>query len=142
MKNYLIAVLVLCASNCVAQSHIQYSYDAAGNRTHRAYYPFRPAPPTGQNQSQSPIPSDVQTKYSISAFPTPTSDKINIIIFNLGENDKATLLLYDMQGKEVLVRLAHTKSEQLDMRGLPSGNYFLKVIINEEKASYIIQKIE
>jgi hypothetical protein len=133
IKKYLLISFLLISSICSAQCHEHYVYDAGGKRIQRYYVSCRPE----LQEPEEPI-----IKYGINVFPNPTSSSVNITISNFGDNDKALLLLYDMQGKEVFKRETYAAVEKVDLSSLPNGDYFLKIIINGEKASYKIQKLE
>jgi hypothetical protein len=143
MKKIFVLIILFGINNhCSAQEpqscQIIFSYTPNGERILRTPMGCRPAPPDNPDENSK----QTIVKYGINAFPNPTSSNITVSISNMEENDKAILFLYDMQGKEVLMQVARTKIEQVDMSNLPQGNYFLRVTINGDKAGYVIQKIE
>jgi hypothetical protein len=140
MKNYFFYFLFSFLGNyCLAQ-HYEYSYDAAGNRSQRAFVYPRPAPTAGEEQQT--INPDVVDKYGINLFPNPTTGSFNVSISNLEEGSKARLILSDVQGKTIMDKEQIVKVSSLDLTNYDAGIYYLKVFINDEKAFYKILKVQ
>jgi uncharacterized surface anchored protein len=73
------------------------------------------------------------TVQSIKVFPNPTTNFIQI------ENvlPQTNIQLYDIQGKEVINKLATSSSIKINMQHLPSGSYILRIGSHQEKIEII-----
>lgn len=85
---------------------------------------------------------------SLSVYPNPTRDYV-VIRPDLAGNTGLTYALYDAQGRVVLQEDAQlqngSEEQEVNLRGLPSGNYVLQVHVIKDKGlfqkSFKIQKI-
>jgi hypothetical protein len=143
MKKYLFISLltVVCSLHSQSQSscyYFQYSYDASGNREHRQYL-FNPGCRVAQIDSSK---TDIIRQFGVTVFPNPTAGNINVQIDSLLEGEKATLLLYDVQGKLILQKEQAARQEELEIRNISAGVYYLKIYIRKDQVSYQVQKYE
>ena len=81
------------------------------------------------------------TKYSVSVYPNPTSQDINIVIGALTDGQNATVCLFNNQGKNVITKKQNSILEILELTGVSSGIYLLKVVINDEQIFSRIVKL-
>lgn len=139
--------LVLAALCCTAQSYIEFTYDAAGNRTKREYFP--PPPPEPNRDNDESINSDqvsqdeatgesevsaasrevlTSSSDAISIYPNPTKSYIEI---NLGDNYNSevsqTFDVLDVNGKIIQRFEISTQTSILKMSGYRSGMYYIQL---------------
>jgi len=69
---------------------------------------------------------------SLTAFPNPTTDNLTLQISNYN-NEKLMYQLFDMQGKQLSNGQVTAQQTQINMNGLPSATYLIKVINQENK---------
>jgi len=76
--------------------------------------------------------SDIYDAYEINVYPSPTKDILNI---NTNENDFAKILVYDLNGKVVLVKGSNNfdANGTIDVSNLKSGLYLLILQDQESK---------
>jgi hypothetical protein len=77
-------------------------------------------------------------KFSITAFPNPTSENLilNMVDYN---NEKLTFALIDIRGKAIINEKIISHQTKINMTNLPSATYFID-IVNE--ANEIIQSFK
>ena len=136
-KLLVILILINVSCYCLAQQRIAYTYDLAGNRVNRHYFPMRMANPSQAIDSSS----IVEKKFGISVFPNPAPDKINVGITALEDGETAKVYLSDDQGKVLLMREQTSKLGTLELGNLKAGIYYIKVYIKSESVSYKIVKL-
>jgi len=69
--------------------------------------------------------------WEVAVYPNPTSTTLNIR-FNMPKEDEVSIGLYDMQGKQVLLKALGSKSfgshqEMLDLIDMPNGTYVCRI---------------
>jgi aminopeptidase N len=69
--------------------------------------------------------SELKSEYYFSAYPNPVSDHINIVFAQ--EQQQSTAILRNSAGQVLLSQSLNAMHNQLDMRELPKGIYFLTV---------------
>ena len=134
---YTIFTMAFISAACLSQD-IEYTYDAAGNRTRRAPAPLR----LMSNQLQNNDAQDVAVAHGISVAPNPTKSDVVISIAKLPSESHATITVYDEAGK-VLQSIKQQNTEQtISLKSQPAGVYFIKVAIAKEEIFYRIVRSE
>lgn len=136
MKKSLYFLFVLVNQFANSQ-HINFTYDASGNRYQRNYSIVRMANPTQEKDSSSFIESN----FGIKVFPNPASEDINVFIAALKEGESAILQLSDEQGKILSEKTQKSQQEVLRISGFKPGIYYLKIFIKGKIVSYKIVKL-
>jgi hypothetical protein len=70
--------------------------------------------------------------WEVAIYPNPTSTTLNVR-FTIPKEDEVSIGLYDMQGKQVLLKDLGNKSfgshqEILDLTDMPNGNYVCRIL--------------
>ncbi|PAM96414.1 hypothetical protein B4N84_03055 [Flavobacterium sp. IR1] len=67
---------------------------------------------------------------NVVVYPNPTSDIVNIV---LTDNSNHHLYLYDNTGRLILNKFAEGNQDQISLKNLSKGMYFIKVVDSENK---------
>jgi hypothetical protein len=85
--------------------------------------------------NQGPLGTNEQKQdLSVQIFPNPTSNMFNV---NIGKDisNPAYIILFDIQGKQVLKHTISSSQNQIDCSTLNSGVYFYEIMLDSEKVS-------
>lgn len=141
-KFYLLFYLIFVSLASSAQGKIGYSYDAAGNRVKREIVMQTPKAKDKQ-QSFSPeeqMFSDIFHDHSVNIYPNPTEGALKISISGLKDTDKCSLVVYTMQGVQIILEKIKTDNIDININNRPTGIYLLKITINNKSATWKITK--
>lgn len=69
--------------------------------------------------------------FNLSAFPNPTTDVIYLTIDNF-QGEQLSYQLIDMNGKLISKQAILEKETAINMESLPSANYFINLVLNNE----------
>lgn len=61
-------------------------------------------------------------------WPNPATDVINVSVTDVSLQDNASLSVYDIQGRQVRNAALTTNESSVDVKGLSSGVYFVKIV--------------
>jgi hypothetical protein len=75
----------------------------------------------------------------ITLFPNPASNQITLVI-NTIEFETATITIYDLLGKEVLIKTVLQNTETIDLSGFNDGVYFAKISVTSNGKSFTTTK--
>lgn len=75
---------------------------------------------------------ETELNISLTAFPNPTSENLTLQVSDYN-NEKLSYQLFDMQGKQISKGQVTAQQTQINMNGLPSANYFIYVVNQENK---------
>ena len=119
---------------------IEYGYDAAGNRISRKEIQMGGAGP------QAPV-QDKVGEMDVSIYPNPTQNTltVNMDVSELDEKDQqaqAKMYLFDLTGKQILIRTVSTSSTQMDLSNQPPGGYILRIQKGKTFSEWKINKVE
>ena len=81
-------------------------------------------------QSITAVQDLSKSDFNIKVFPNPVSDQLNVNIFEEGV-DEANVILWDVYGKMIKQWSWTQGSYQIDVQGMPTGNYFLEFRTNK-----------
>jgi hypothetical protein len=131
MKKLLILGILMINLSSFAQTEVQYTYDAAGNRIQR----FAISTWITTNNTPQEAPEDeFNANISISAHPNPTNDDVYIAVTFEGIEEQAvTMHLYDVSGKLLLSSDGKAANHRFDLSSLPRGIYLVHVISQDGK---------
>jgi hypothetical protein len=147
----LVIVLIITGSFLPRICHSQtidftYGYDASGNRTSRTFVYKRSAKISKDTLSYNSIEKKKNSEIkemlgtsAITVYPNPTKGLLTVNI-PLTENDVARVTLYDIQGKSIMDYKNPGTSTDIDLTGLPSGFYLLRISLNNKPLTWKIIK--
>jgi len=146
MKNKLTNMLVILSSILFIRAnaqHINYTYDANGNRILRQYSPTRLINTT----TPDPEADKTAAQYGIGVYPNPLMDGNNVTVVVKSLQDKteeisaAAVYVMDNTGKVLFSQQQNTASPvQLDLSNYSAGIYHIKVVIGKEELFYKVTK--
>lgn len=122
--------------------HVQFTYDAAGNRIMRQYFPMRVMSDTAKSDEAA---EQIAAQYGIGVYPNPLMDGSNVTVAVSSVKDKmgedATVYVLDNTGKMLFSQKQTTSSpSQIDLNSYSAGIYYVKVSIGKEQLFYKITK--
>jgi hypothetical protein len=140
MKKILFVASIICSfaiytTSLNAQTIISYSYDTAGNRTHRLIV-----------KSFSTSKANVDTtknekKKKIRIYPNPTNGQLFVEIVGCENETKMGLSIYNLKGTVLLYnKILVNGNNPLDISGYSNGTYILKVTIGDKESNWKILK--
>jgi len=144
----------------MAQSQVQYEYDASGNRVKRQVVIPLPAPPAPQDSMETKMPASNELEtvhfqnveatelYSvekiaqteIKIYPNPTTEKITLEISTWKDLQMGIFKLFSLNGQLLQEQPVHSATTTVSLSGLPAGTYILKVNINNRTEDWKIVK--
>jgi hypothetical protein len=123
-----------------------YGYDASGNRISRTFIYKRSAIipkdtlySANPKTKESAAVNEMIGNTGITIYPNPTRGLLTVNI-PLTENDIARVSLYDLQGKLLMDYKNSGTTTEIDLAGLPTGVYLLRIFLNGQPATWKIIK--
>ncbi len=148
MRNTIL-LLIIClfipgGNTVFAQSQIKFLYDHAGNRE------FRQLVGVEQLKSTDSIPESIikqheeivfddETFSSVKVYPNP-ADYLVKIEFSGAPDETVSLVLYDQQGRLMVIRTFHAYNHTVDVSDFAPGLYFLILRYNGKSTTFRIIK--
>ncbi len=137
-----ILLSIICINSNAQQAYIQFTYDAAGNRVVRQYFP---AIKINDAREKNPEADKIAANYGIHVYPNPLMDgnSVTLVISSIKENEgeDAQVYVLDNTGKLLFTQKQSTVSPtQLDLSSYAAGIYYIKVAIGKEQLFYTITK--
>ena len=154
MKTITLILIILTSSiTLLAQTSVEFLYDAAGNRTSRSIE-LPPVSQPGDTTLKSGVESDVpknQAAYeqvittqsgetSINIYPNPNGGKFTVEISELVEHTPARLQLRDLAGTTIVQKSISTRITDIDISSQPPGTYMLLLHIGKQTSTWKIVK--
>ena len=130
--------------NATAQTpHVDFTYDAAGNRVLRQYSALKVM--NSDTTKHDPEAEQIAAQYGIGVYPNPLMDGNNVTVAVSSakntEGEQATVYVLDNIGKILFSQKQNTSSPSLiDLSGYAAGIYYIKVAIKKEQLFYKITK--
>ncbi|MDD2633611.1 MAG: T9SS type A sorting domain-containing protein [Bacteroidales bacterium] len=130
-------------------SHVEFYYDAAGNRTAReVIYLKTTAADTTQQLKESygqQVADSVEYKSSIGSrqitiFPNPTRGLLTIAMEIADDDSPVKLELFSLAGESILQRTIRQPKTTVDLSGQPAGSYILSISLAGSHRSWKIIK--
>lgn len=134
-------MLFTCVYCFEVSAQIQYTYDAAGNRTQRKLAVRTPQTYTTNSSNPDTVQAmKVAMDNGISVYPNPTNDMVNVTVSTANSDKKAIAYLVDNTGRILFSKEVNSTPFPIDLKDYVPGIYFIRVIIGKEKLSYQIIK--
>jgi len=130
-------------------SHVEFYYDAAGNRTAReVIYLKSTAADTTQQLKESYLEQaadSVEYKSSIgsrqvSIFPNPTRGLLTIAMEIPYDDRQVKLELFSLAGESILQQIIRQPKTTVDLSGQPAGSYILSISLAGSHRSWKVIK--
>ena len=154
---FVILVLIFTQVNSLFAQEIEYSYDAAGNRTCRKIITLKSATTvnnqdstnsdtTGNVNNSNVEPSkkkfltDRLGKSVIKIYPNPTKRQITVVLAKNDICDNSSIELYSLSGKIIYRKNNISTINNIDLSDKPQGAYILRLILNNKKLEWEIIK--
>lgn len=117
---------------------LEYTYDANGNRVKREimYVELKSSKDTSKISS---INSFIASS-EISVFPNPTKGQLLVNITNLSPKETSSILIYDINGRQLITISPITESNNIDLSSYSSGVYVMKISIGTDTSEWKILK--
>lgn len=87
-----------------------------------------------------PRMSQLNDSSETKVYPNPATDIVNINLKSNYKNNKVSVTIFDILGRQILIRELTDLTEQINITNIPSGNYILKIISNSESETFKISK--
>lgn len=133
----------LATGQCIAQSsHIEYTYDQAGNRRNRLII-YAGIPQQTKKTTESTDTVMVQDHVGdreVKFYPNPTKGDLTMRIVGGDASETMTVAVYDGQGKLLYSSPVSQGSNTFDFRQYPTGWYILKLNTGNRSKEYKIIK--
>lgn len=126
--------------------HVDYFYDASGNRVSRQYSPsLRLMNPNVIAAKSDTVAQKIAAQYGIKVYPNPTTDgdivTVAISSTNPQGNETANVSLLDNAGKTLFTQQQGTQSpSQINLSNYAAGIYYVKVMVDKEQLFYQVVK--
>jgi len=152
MKNFIVFTFGLFLSLPLFSqtlSHVEFDYDAAGNRYQReVIYLKSTAADTTQQLKESYLgqaADSVEYKSSIGSrqitiFPNPTRGLLTIAMEIPGDDRPVKLELFSLAGESILQRTIRQPKTTVDLSGQPAGSYILSISLAGSHRSWKVIK--
>jgi hypothetical protein len=152
MKMIIVSLFVL--TYCISAysqtlSHVEFAYDAAGNRTTRQiiYLKSTEADSTQQLKESTfeQVADSVAYKSSIgnrevSIFPNPTKGILTIAMANPEDENPVRLEVFSLAGESILQQAIRQPKTMVDLRSYPAGTYILTISLVGSQRSWKVIK--
>lgn len=126
----------------IAQSKIEYTYDAAGNRIRREII-MQAQKAKVRQQAIDPerqfFPDKLED-YNIKIYPNPTHGFLKVSISGLKSTDKCSMCLYTIQGTQIITDNVNKDGFEINISNQPIGIYLLRITINNNSTIWKIVK--
>jgi len=122
-----------------AAQSFSYAYDNAGNRISRTIILSQPLAAKQQNKD-SVFYQEILSNKEIKLYPNPVKTTLSVFISGYDKNIKGEYSLFDIQGKAILYNTLKSESFEIDMSAYSTGNYIMRLVINDEATTWKIIK--
>lgn len=137
--------MLLSMQQCITAyaQHIEYAYDAAGNRILRTF--LTPRMNNNDTSKSDPKAQQIAAQHGISVYPNPPDGGNNITVAISSTGDKtaeeSTVYLLDNNGKLLFSQKQTTASpSQIDLSNYAAGIYYVKVMVGKDQLFYKVTK--
>jgi hypothetical protein len=121
------------------QNIVSYAYDNAGNRISRKVITLNG--PNLVKKAVNPTPVEEQLgERKISIYPNPTKGALAVEITGGDEKDQLRLVLYNVDGKQLLNKVVQAGTTPVNMANYPVAYYILRVQAGDKYTEYKIVK--
>ncbi len=122
-----------------AAQSFSYAYDNAGNRVSRTIILNQPQA-VNKQINDSVYYQEVLANKAIRLYPNPVKSTLTITLSGYDKNIKGEFFLFDIQGKTISYNTLKSESFEIDMSGYSTGNYIMRLVINNETTTWKIIK--
>ncbi len=138
MKKIFLFLTVLISFGAYSQNSICFSYDAAGNRTHRIICMKSTETVADTSSAIQPI-KDQLGAYTINLYPNPTLGLITVTI--TGDTEPVGyLVLSDLNGKVLFTQETLQANNRFDLSSFPKGIYVMRIHAMEKECVWKVIK--
>lgn len=138
---YFIILCALLLAEVVTYSQnakIQYTYDAAGNRTSRKVVLI--SSKSAFVTDTIALTKDIVDERVVRLFPNPTYGVLSMDISHLDAGETIKIRVTDMMGRTILNDVQNSTNFKIDLTAQPNGFYLLSAIIGEQRKEWKIVK--
>jgi len=145
-KHFITSIwLIIGLSLYSQQPAIEYTYDGAGNRTHREVIYIgekKDNTKTGKtdNESDKLTWSEKIGEYEISIFPNPTKGELEVEITGIKDATATRMELFSTAGEMIFSSDKLKGQSRLDLSGRQAGTYVLKIILDNRVSTWKVVK--
>ncbi|GAB4318914.1 MAG: hypothetical protein Kow00127_11050 [Bacteroidales bacterium] len=145
-KNTILTLFMLLSGTYLfAQKdyHVEFTYDAAGNRTERHIIELKKQGKDNNPESKSTRAKNYTQalgQHQITIFPNPVKEQLTVKITNPELSNATRLELLSLPGKRMYSKKVLRESTQVDLSKLPAGTYILKIILGREVTNWKVVK--
>lgn len=119
---------------------VVYTYDAAGNRTQRAYLCNNGSGDSAALQRRTAqLSTDIAAEPVSALYPNPTTGRFRISFTN--PLKEAQCFLLDQKGNVLQQRKANGSLIDIDVSGFPAGMYYIKIRDKQTDIMYKVIKL-
>lgn len=118
-----------------------FTYDASGNRTERVIDLTKSAEITASSSAaneEKTFEAELSS-LDIRIYPNPTKGLLKIEIPDIGDI-KPTLVVYNLQGKQIIHKVVSGPTSTINLSNQPSGMYIMKIVNGQESVDWKIIK--
>lgn len=138
MQPILFSLFLFMSISVWADNTVQYSYDAAGNRT--SLHPFVLRNGNGSEDDTNPARHDLKL-HSITLYPNPTEGQFKIEITGTDTFDEASIVIYNISGTLIYSNTDPGAVNDIDLSSYPDGMYLLRIRVDGETSNWKVIKI-
>lgn len=137
MKKLTFILFLFVTGSTYAQS-VEYTYDAAGNRTQRKLVVLDPSETGRYMQPKDSVVSPLTSDSKLTVFPNPVKEQLTLKVDGVFNAYQITLT--DLSGRVLLSNTINENVKQLDFTNYPKGIYLLRTGANNQFTEWKIIK--
>ncbi len=134
-----ITCFIVLSLTCYSQININFLYDASGNRVERVIDMNKSAQSEPGDSSENNYIREMIGNGEITIYPNPTRGILTIEMAETGI-EGSLISLHDLNGKLILQQPVTITVNEVDLTGVPSGIYFLTILMGNDKGEWKIIK--
>lgn len=147
-KSIILTGLLLFILLKLSGQSIGYTYDANGNRVSRELIVEQlksataVAGSTSKNDVVDPLqkPEDITEAPEVHVYPNPNKGLLKVEIRNLSPGASREMRIYDLAGRQVLVKENFENYSECDLNSLKDGIYILRIKIDDKALDWKVIK--
>jgi len=162
-------LFIVLAGSTIAQDKIEFTYDAAGNRTNRQLVPglvkkdttiktlpvsmdsllitsmdtpedTSVKPDASPNKEQEKVFKTWIGEQNIAIYPNPTQGYLTVGLKNFDEVKSCSIEIIDMNGSVVYQSTSPQRVYSVDLSNRANGNYYINLRVNGLLGSFVVVK--
>ena len=130
---------VLFAGFTLSAQNVNYTYDAAGNRTERVITLSSKSQSSKYLNAATPL-EDLLAERKVKIYPNPTKGILAVEIDNLEGDTKGEYSIHNAAGSLIKKQKAASGKTTFDLTSQPTGVYFLRIRLGDEVNTWKIIK--